>query len=438
MSYTTFTVTVSNPGSGNRYYIDGALQATVPLAYGATYRFDQSDSSNATHPLRFSLTSDGTHNSGSEYTTGVTYVGTPGQAGAYTQFVVTEVGPPATMYYYCSNHPGMGGAANLTANSWGGLSWGSGPWSDQGQIDLSATGQSLTSSIGSLQSVTGDADVSPSGIQLSSSQGTSAGGTSALVQVTGNLESLGVGQVTSGIGALTTGSSMSSSIGSITIDEEALTGEGWGRAAWGEFAWGVNYSVALTGQSLTSSIGNETAFTDVTVEVTGQSMTSTQGIISLIGDFGVIVFAAEDQLDFTIGTLSFDADATVAVTSAGQLTSTAGNAVGGLKTPVDVTGIQGTFSQGNISLIQNTIEPVTGISATMSLGSHAEIPGQIIGVSGLSITSALGEEGPITISATVTPTGIELTGSIGSPNITAWAEIDLGVNNVWTPVDLAA
>ena len=40
--------------------------------------------------------------------------------------------------------------------------------------------------------------------------------------------------------------------------------------------------------------------------------------------------------------------------------------------------------------------------------------------------------------ALVIPTGIQLTGSVGSPNITAWAEIDLGVNNVWTPVDLAA
>jgi hypothetical protein len=31
-----------------------------------------------------------------------------------------------------------------------------------------------------------------------------------------------------------------------------------------------------------------------------------------------------------------------------------------------------------------------------------------------------------------------LTSNIGSLNITAWAEIDLGVNNVWTEVDLAA
>lgn len=106
----TFIVTVANPGSGNKYYLNGTLQATVSLVEGRTYKFDQSDSSNASHPLRFSTTSDGTHGGGSEYTTGVTTVGTPGSAGAYTQIVVAGSAP--TLYYYCSVHSGMGGTAN--------------------------------------------------------------------------------------------------------------------------------------------------------------------------------------------------------------------------------------------------------------------------------------------------------------------------------------
>ena len=103
----TFTVTVVSTGSGNKYFIDGVQQATVELAEGGVYKFDQSDSSNYTHPLRFSTTSDGTHNSGSEYTTGVTTSGTPGSSGAYTQISVATSAP--TLYYYCSAHPGMGG-----------------------------------------------------------------------------------------------------------------------------------------------------------------------------------------------------------------------------------------------------------------------------------------------------------------------------------------
>ena len=105
----TFAITVSNPGSGNKYYIDGVQQATVSLTEGNTYRFDQSDSTNGSpsHPLRFSTISDGTWGGGSEYTTGVT---TPGTSVAYTEIEVATGAP--TLYYYCSNHSGMGGQAN--------------------------------------------------------------------------------------------------------------------------------------------------------------------------------------------------------------------------------------------------------------------------------------------------------------------------------------
>lgn len=106
----TFTVTVVSTGYGNKYAIDGSQQATVVLSEGNTYRFDQSDSSNSGHPLRFSTTSNGTHGGGSEYTTGVLTNGTPGSSGAYTQITVATGAP--TLYYYCTNHSAMGGTAN--------------------------------------------------------------------------------------------------------------------------------------------------------------------------------------------------------------------------------------------------------------------------------------------------------------------------------------
>jgi hypothetical protein len=111
----TFTVTVQSTGSGNKYYIDGVQQDTLSLYRGGTYTFDQSNSSNSGHPLRLSSTSDGTHNSGSEYTTGVTTTGTPGTAGAKTVIVVPQDAP--TLYYYCSVHSGMGGTANISGVS---------------------------------------------------------------------------------------------------------------------------------------------------------------------------------------------------------------------------------------------------------------------------------------------------------------------------------
>tara|TARA_Y100000389_G_scaffold199557_1_gene238179 strand:- start:2097 stop:2807 length:711 start_codon:yes stop_codon:yes gene_type:complete len=109
-----FAVTVAsgtNPyGTGNKFYIDGVVSPTINIAEGSTFRFDQSASSNSSHPLRFSTTANGTHGGGSEYTTGVTTSGTAGQAGAYVQITVANSAP--TLYYYCVNHSGMGGTAN--------------------------------------------------------------------------------------------------------------------------------------------------------------------------------------------------------------------------------------------------------------------------------------------------------------------------------------
>lgn len=102
--------TVAVTVAGGKFVIDGTSQQTVEIKPSVTYRFDQSDSSNGGHPLRFSTTSDGTHGGGSEFTDGVTTAGTPGSAGAYTQ-VKLEQDAPAILYYYCSVHSGMGGKA---------------------------------------------------------------------------------------------------------------------------------------------------------------------------------------------------------------------------------------------------------------------------------------------------------------------------------------
>lgn len=437
MSYTTFTVTVSNPGSGNKYYINGALQATVPLAFGATYRFDQSDASNATHPLVFSSDS---YNS-SPYTTGVTTVGTPGSAGAYTQIVVAT-SAPSTLYYYCSNHAGMGGQANVTSNSWGGLDWGNGAWSDQGHVDVTVTGLQLTSTIGNETHVI-DHQVTLTGLQLTSTAGSTVGGTSVSVSVTGSLESMAVGTVIqrTGQGFAVSGSQLTSTSGAATIDDTTLTGEGWGRGEWGEFAWGDNFSVQVTGISLTSSIGNETAFTDVNVSVTSAGELTTtfaNPSFSIQIDQDVFVLASEDQLDALTSASSFPVvtDVDVSVTGV-QATMSIGVTVGGLKTPVDVTGIQATMTLGSIALEQTTIEPVTGQQLTMTLGQHADIPGQIIGVGGLQLNSSIGSV-TATGTSVIDVTGIQMTASVGSPNITAWQEINPGVNNIWSVVDRAA
>ena len=114
---TTFklNITVVNPGSGNKYYIDGILQSYVTLNPGCTYEFNQDDSTNGGHPLRFSTTSDGSHGGGSEYTTGVTTSGTQGSGTAFTKIEVTS-STPFVLYTYCTQHSGMGGYINVPNN----------------------------------------------------------------------------------------------------------------------------------------------------------------------------------------------------------------------------------------------------------------------------------------------------------------------------------
>jgi len=107
---TVATSTAAHPyhgtGSSNKYKINGVFSPFLKLIPKNTYKFDQSDSSNSGHPLRFYL--DAAKNTA--YTTGVTSSGTPGNSGAYTQIVVAE-NAPSVLYYQCSAHGYMGWAA---------------------------------------------------------------------------------------------------------------------------------------------------------------------------------------------------------------------------------------------------------------------------------------------------------------------------------------
>ena len=119
--------------SGNKYRFRNSTNTatfaqsavTLELQSGGTYTFDQSDSTVASHPMKFSTTSDGTHGGGSSYNTGVTYkldgstvtesAYVSGFASATTRQIILNVQNTTTLYYYCHYHSGMGGQADQNA-----------------------------------------------------------------------------------------------------------------------------------------------------------------------------------------------------------------------------------------------------------------------------------------------------------------------------------
>jgi hypothetical protein len=372
----TFTVTVANPGAGNRYYIDGVLQETVNLAEGGTYKFDQSDNTNGGHPLKLSTTSNGTHSGGSEYTTGVTYNGTPGQAGAYTQIVVAISAP--TLYYYCQYHSGMGGQANtVDTNTYGMWAWGTDAWGDQGPVEITLSGQSATSSVGSVTAFD-TITVIPTGVEAET-----------------DLGSLTTTQLTN---VALTGLQAQTELGDF---DNAGTLVGWGRNGWGEEPYGDSFNklVQLAGLSTTSSIGSLAAIPETFASLTGVEADSDVGSLGFI--ISPVVIPTGVPLTSNVG-VPLVTQASVGLTGLGMT-----SAVGGIILDALVVELDGLSTTSTIGSVQQQItQTLTGVSATSAVG--ALVPEIGVPVTGISTTSAVGALSFV-FSIDLTLTGVQAT-----------------------------
>ena len=127
----TFAVTVVQSGGQNIFVIDGVQKPALSLVTGTKYIFDQSDGTNANHPLRIAA-------NGVLDNTNVTVVGTPGQAGARVEYIA-PVNEVRNITYFCTVHgAGMGNTISITGT----------------QINLSpvaaVSGQTITASVNSV------------------------------------------------------------------------------------------------------------------------------------------------------------------------------------------------------------------------------------------------------------------------------------------------
>jgi len=434
----TFTVTVVSTGSGNKYFIDGVQQATILLGENGTYKFDQSDSSNGNHPLRFSTTSDGTHSGGDEYTTGVTTNGVPGNSGAYTQIVVAESAP--TLYYYCTQHSGMGGQANtVDGNSWGIMSWGANEYGSQDSIDVTLTGVSATSSVGAVEAF-------PQQGWGRQQWGNSGWGVEYSVELSGQSTTTSVGSITTEIAVPLTGLSTTSSVGSTTFVgltfadltgvqattelgdfDNAGTLVGWGRNGWGEEPYGDSFNrlEQPAGVSVTTSVGSLTALPEELISVTGVSATSAVGSLTTIID--CVVVPTGVSVTSNLGT-PLITQATVGLTGV-SATST----VGGIILDAVEIGIVGVEVTSAVGLLQEQIAQIpTGQQATSSVGSLTVGIG--VSLTGVSVTTAVGTIIPAENALGLT--GVEAISSVGNISPLGYGDVDITGNTSYNNVDV--
>ncbi len=324
----TFTVTVVSTGSGNKYAIDGVQQDTIMIGAGLTYKFDQSNGTNLNHPLRFSTNDN--NSPSAPYTTGVTASGIPGNSGAYTQIEVAA-DAPSTLYYYCTNHSGMGGQANT--DGWGRSMWGQADWGDTNIVEQG------WGRLGWGDSMWGDVPL-----------------------------------------VLLPALSATTAVGELTTEVKP----GWGTLTWGQNGWGSVEAAqfTLSGLSLTASVG-ALAPEDV-VGLTGLSVTSSVGTLT-----------ASTDLTLTLSGLSLTVSEGLLTTddhSVGLPALSATTAVGAI-TPSDVmglTGLSATTAVGSFTITSDPVTNITGLSATTSLGTLSASPETIQILSGQSSTTALG------------------------------------------------
>jgi len=421
----TFTVTVVSTGSGNKYFIDGVQQDTLNLAETATYKFDQSDSSNSSHPFRFSTTSDGSHSGGDEYTTGVTTNGTPGQAGAYTQIVVAASAP--TLYYYCTAHSGMGGQANtVEADSWGMLAWGELEFGNQDSNSVTLTSLSFSAELGTLVS--------------SSEQGW---GRDEWGQEPW-------GESFSPVIPLT-GFSITSELGTLPY---AQSEEGWGADEWSVGNWGQNTTtVAIDGLSMSASLGpegwginsfgdgqwgGEFAFNPESIIVpTGQTASAEVGSLT-ISRLDMVFTIGSVTMGAGLGTLSINngADHQQGLSS---LTAAAavGSATGLPNTIASPSGVTATAQVGSITIGSEELIDLTGVVLKGAVGSTTT-DAMRVGISGVTSTA---EVGAISIAnVTVGLTGQSITANINTVGLgtIGYQDVDITGNTSYTDVNHAA
>lgn len=133
-------VTTEAIGGKNYFAIDGTIQENLTLFRGNMYVFVED--SYPEHILGFSTTPDGIHAGGLSFADVGFYSILDSSLNKRIYFIVPNNNTPNQLYYYCTLHPGMGGAMMIAGN----YSYGNNIPALTTNITTSATGGAVASS----------------------------------------------------------------------------------------------------------------------------------------------------------------------------------------------------------------------------------------------------------------------------------------------------
>ena len=394
MADQTYTVTVASGtlyisgGTGNVFYLNGSRDMALEWVEGGTLRFDQSDSSNNNHPLLFTTsTSDP---GGNIISAGVTYYldgssnestyrNTTNFNAATTRYVEITPASSTDFYYYCYVHGiGMGGAVDVTQNTWGAGPWGDNQYGSQNHVDVLPSSLTIASTLSDL---------------------------SAFSENGWGRDTWGSNQWgTDSSGAILTGLEMNMSQGP----------EGWGESAWGDNQWGGELVISPT------SI----------ISVSGQSITSAQG--STTQNFDMIFGITGVSSGVALGTLSINDGADH---QQGLGSVTIGSAVGSLgnQQTYEISGNSMGSAVGSPQVDDTLIVTPSGVTFGSAVGSTT-VDQMRVGLTGVTAGSAVGSTTVDDI--TVGLTGIDLASNLGTVGFGALAYKDIDITSTTSYTDI--
>jgi len=283
---------------------------------------------------------------------------------------------------------GRWGTTEAFAVGWGARAWNDGEWGELKDETVSLTGQSITSSVGSV-------DAFPE-------QGWGSD--------TWNFESWGF----SGLTVELDGQSITSNLGA----------NGWSNASYGDNGWGMFTlnpadAVGLTGQQITSAVPSQF---DIPEQIQGLSITSSVG--SILPDEMLVGLSGQSGT-LSVGTTTLDLTSVVIPTGQ-QVTASVGDTIEGTIEFIPVTGVSATLSVGSISLDQMTVG-LSGQSGTLSVGSIAPTE-MLVGLPGQEITSSLAGFG------TSTGFGIQAYSDVDTGSNISYSDVATGTNITYKDV----